>query len=108
MAQQLILKTSKIPALLAQDGAADATVFVKLFTPMSSWTWLLTEYDPATGEAFGFAYNSQDPECAELGYIPVTELAKMRSRHGMPMVERDIHFTPKPMSEARRIECNGF
>lgn len=105
MAQQLILKSCKIPALGQQDGSEDPKVHVKLFTPYSGWTWLLTEYDPQTGEAFGFAYNSQDPQGAELGYIPVAELQGMRNRSGLQMVERDIHFQPKPLSEAKRIEC---
>jgi hypothetical protein len=106
--QTLIPKSSKIPALYAQDGKGDkARVHIKLFTPCGGWTWLLTEYDPKDGVAFGYAYNSQDPDCAELGYISVTELAALKNRQlgGIPMVERDIHFQPKTLVEAKRIEC---
>lgn len=106
MAHQLILKSSKIPALYAQDGKGNqAIVYVKLFG--SSWTWLLTEYDPEEDLAFGYAYNSQAPDCAELGYISVAELKSLKDRRmgGMPMVERDIHFTPKTLADAKRAEC---
>lgn len=105
MAQQLILKSSKIPALYAQDGVKDPTVYTKLFTPCSGWTWLLTEYDPEEDRAFGFAYDSQNPDGAELGYISVAELKSLKTCFGTQGVERDIHFTPKTLSEACRIEC---
>lgn len=103
--QTLILKSCKIPALYSQETVKDPTVHVKLFTPYSGWTWLLTEYDPETQTGFGFAYNSRDPQGAELGYIDVAELQGMRNRLGLQMVERDIHFSPKPLSEAKKAEC---
>lgn len=106
MAQQLILKTCKIPALGAQEQVRDPIVHVKLFTPMSGWTWLLTEYDPEEDLAFGFAYNSQHADGAELGYVSLAELKELRVR-GIPAVERDIHFTAKPLSQAKQAECPG-
>jgi hypothetical protein len=96
----------KIPALYAQDGVDNPTVYLKLFTPSSSWTWLVTEYDPASGQAFGFAYDSLFPMGAELGYISIPELQALRGRFGQA-VERDTSFRPKPMSEALRAECDG-
>ena len=92
---------SEIPALYAQDGAgSEAVVHIKLFTPFSSWTWLLTEYDPVQELAFGFAYNAAMPDCAELGYVSLRELRGLGRA-----VERDILFTPKPLSEAKKIYC---
>jgi hypothetical protein len=102
--QALILATSKIPALYAQEGVKDPIVHVKLFS--SGWTWLLIEYDPVEDLAFGFAYNCQMPDCAELGYISLAELKSLKW-HGIPAVERDAHFDPKPLSEAKRAECPG-
>ena len=104
MAQQLILKTSKIPALYAQDGVKDPMVHIKFFSPFGAWTWLLTEYSPEEDRAFGFCYNGNDPQGAELGYVSVAELRGMR-KYGVPAIERDIHFVPKKLSEAKRIEC---
>lgn len=106
-AQKLILKTSKVPALYAQEGAADAIVHIKCFCPWSGWTWLITELDRTTNLAFGFAYNAQDPEGAELGYIDLGELAAVRGPAGL-RIERDIHFDPKPLSVAKAQECPGL
>lgn len=102
--QTLILKSSKIPALYSQESVQDPMVHVKLFTPYSGWTWLLTEYEPETETGFGFCYNGQDPDGAELGYVSVAELKALKWR-GLPGVERDIHFSPKPLSEAKKAEC---
>lgn len=105
--QTLIPKSSKIPALYSQDGKEDPKVHIKLFTPASGWTWLLTEYNPDEKMAFGFAYNSRNPEGAELGYVSISELESLKNRQlgGIPMVERDIHFTPKTLSAAKKAEC---
>ena len=99
---ELILRSSKIPGLGEQDGfGANAIVHVKLF--YGTWTWLLTEYDRDNKLAFGFAYNASMPECAELGYISIEELAA--SQHP---IERDIHFKPKTLAEAKEVECKGL
>ena len=94
----------QLPALYAQDGVENPMVYLKLFTPASSWTWLITEYDPASGTAFGFAYDSQYPQGAELGYVNIQYL---QAQHGRAIVERDTSFRPKSMSEALRQECDG-
>ena len=101
----LIPSDSEIPTLYAQDGAEDATVHVKLFTPYSGFTWLLTEYCPEENLAFGFAYNASMPDCAELGYVSLEELSSLRSAFGTPGVERDILFDPMPLSEAKATYC---
>ncbi len=108
--QTLITKeiARTLPAIYAQEKTEDPTVFVKLFTPYSGWTWLLTEWDPATGQGFGFSYNAADPDGAELGYIHVPQLQAMRVRLGpyiVQGVERDRLFKAKPLSEAIRVEC---
>ena len=94
----------QIPPLYEQDGVEDPTVFLKLFTPSSSWTWLLTEYDPSNRLAFGFAYDASFPQGAELGYVSVAELESV-TLLGRPAVERDLWFKPKPLSEAKKLEC---
>ena len=37
---------AQLPALYAQEQSPDPTVWVKYFTPDSSWTWYATEYSP--------------------------------------------------------------
>lgn len=87
----------QIPAIYAQDGKGDqATAHVKLFTPDSNWTWFITEMDPQTGECFGLVVGHE----RELGYFSLQELETLRGPLGLP-VERDLHFTPKPLAECR-------
>lgn len=96
-----------IPPLYGQEGVEDPVVHVKLFTPYSSWTWFITEYDPVEKRAFGFAYNSADPGNAELGYMAIDEMEELRTKHGLQAVERDISFCKMPLSEAKRQECTS-
>lgn len=105
--QTLITKTAKVPALYATENDKDPLVRIKLFTPWTGWTWLITEYDPADKLAFGFAYNAQDPDGAELGYISIAELESIRGPLGL-RIERDIHWTPMPLSQAKAQECKGL
>lgn len=70
---------------------------VKLFTPDSSFTWLLTEYDPASGMFFGLC--DLGAGFPELGYVSYQELTSIRGPHGLP-VERDRHWVAtKTLSE---------
>jgi len=96
----LIIKSLNLPALYSQENEKDPIVRCKLFTPCSSWTWWLTEYDPATERAFGYAENSAHPDGAEWGYTDIKELAALRTHGGMPAVERDRWFRPQRFSEA--------
>ena len=95
-----------VPGMYSQQDIEDPTVHTKLFTPCSSWTWLITEYDPTDNLAFGFCYDASYPDGAELGYVSITELESLQLR-GIPAVERDLWFEPKSLSEAVRMECPG-
>lgn len=86
-----------IPALYATEGASDPTVHVKLFTPDSSWTWLVIEYDPNERLCFGLVSGLE----TELGYFSLDELEDARGPWGL-RVERDIFWTPTALSVARR------
>lgn len=89
-----------LPPTGSQDGKGDAAVaLVKLFTPWTSWTWYVTEYDPSTGEAFGLVQGLEE----ELGYFSIPELSSIRGPGGL-RVERDLHFKPAPISEIRQVE----
>jgi len=101
---QLITKSNNVPALYSQESVKDPIVRVKLFTPWTSWTWLVTEYDPEEKLAFGFCYNAADPDGAELGYISIEELESVKGPFGLK-IERDINWTPMPLSQAKAQEC---
>ena len=98
----LIPKSARLPVRCDDDP--DPMVRVKLFTPYSDWTWLLYEYDPEDKIAFGFAYCGHMPDCAELGSVYIPELEALRGPGGIPGVERDLHWQPCRLSEAKRRE----
>lgn len=89
-AYRYIRKTDKLPVSEAPGGLAK----VKLFDPCGSWTWFISEYDPATGNCFGLVDGFEK----ELGYFNINELAAVRNRMGLPL-ERDLHWMPRPLSE---------
>ncbi len=85
----------KVPPLYATEEQSDPTVWVKLFTPDSSWTWYITEFDgedTCFGYVVGFA--------AEMGYFLLSDITCARGEFGLP-VERDLFFTPCPLSDVR-------
>src|SRR5690606_22553788 len=69
----------------------DPMPVVKLFTPDSGATWLLTEIDPDDEDrAFGLC--DLGLGCPELGWVRLSEITIVRGRLGLP-VERDKRFT---------------
>jgi hypothetical protein len=89
-------EAKRLPALYATENDADPTVHVKLFNPAGAFTWYLTEFDPETGQAFGWV----DGPYPELGYFNVYEIGSTTSRLGIPM-ERDCYWTPCKLSEVK-------
>ena len=55
----------QIPALYAAEDQEDPMVCVKYFTPDSSWTWYVTEFDPCDRLCFGLVNGLE----TELGYF---------------------------------------
>lgn len=97
-----------LPALCGQDGKGDeAIVHLKLFNPMGAATWFITEYDPEDRIFFGYAdLHGHGPEGgAELGYVSLAELEGLKLPFGLG-IERDIHFTPKTLAEAKKRHYN--
>jgi hypothetical protein len=84
---------ASVPKLYTTENVADPLALIKLFTPDSNWSWFITEYDPDEKLAFGLAIGFE----AELGYFSIDELEESRGPKGLP-IERDLHFTPKPIS----------
>jgi len=92
-----------LPPLYSQDGkGGKAVVYVKFFTPSSSWTWFVTEGEPMLDESgkevdfkfFGLVEGHEK----ELGYFMLGELEEVRGPMGLP-IERDLHFKPKLLEE---------
>ena len=86
----------QLPPLYSQEHVDDPLIVCKFFTPDSNWTWYVMEFD---GEDlfFGLVVGFEK----ELGYFTLSELEEARGPLGL-FIERDIHFTPKRLSEVRK------
>ena len=84
----------KLPPLYSQDSqGGKAVVYVKYFSPSSSWSWYATEFD---GEDIFFGL--VDGHCKELGYFILSELESVNGPMGLP-IERDLYWKPKTLEE---------
>ena len=84
----------KLPKLYEQEAkGGDAVVYVKFFTPWSSWTWYATEFD-GEDTFFGLV----DGHEKELGYFSLSELKSLRGPLGLS-IERDLYWQPKKLRE---------
>lgn len=93
-AYRYIRATDAIPTIDAVANVADPIVKVKLFNPTGIGTWYIAAYDPETRVAFGAAHLFE----YEIGDFSMAELTEIRGLMGLP-IERDLHWTPKPLSE---------
>jgi hypothetical protein len=103
----LKLPQTIIPRLDSTDATpfADKTIHARLFALGSAATWLLAEYDPVERIAFGYCdlFGQGEAGGAEWGYVSIDELEELRFL-GIPRVEVDHHFTPKPFRECVRAD----
>lgn len=94
-----------IPALYETEDVPmlDKVVHAHFFVGGSDW-WVF-EYDPEGQRALAFVCLG-DPQLAEVGYIYLPELEELRVPVKVSgadieiVIERDIHWEPKPVSEA--------
>jgi hypothetical protein len=89
----------QLPPLYSQEQVADPMVICKFFTPWSSWSWFAYEYSPEEQLFFGKVFSEMCPD-GELGYFSLAELESIQGPMGLT-IERDIHFTPKKLSECK-------
>jgi len=95
--------TSKLPKLYSQKNNSDPTVRLKFFTPWSNWTWFVTEGEERDGSwlFFGLVVGQE----IELGYFTLTELESVSGPFSLK-IERDLYFTPQPLSVIKSREEN--
>lgn len=112
MTQKLLTSAIKTAArkfpLGSQDGKrGEALVLARFFTPASSYTWYMLEYDEENDEAFGYIVGPEP----EYGYFSVKELQEARMQsgflRGMQAVERDISVDPKKRTLADLLKAYG-
>lgn len=85
-----------LPKLYSQENTPDPMVVVKYFCPYSQAVWFVTEFD---GEDTMFGWADLGFGCGELGYMSLSELSET-CKGRLPLVERDLHWKPVPLSEA--------
>ena len=71
----------------------DKMIQAKLFTPWTTWTWYVIEFD-GEDQCFGFVKGHD----AEFGYFSLSELASITGPAGL-RIERDRHFTPTEVGD---------
>lgn len=106
MRQKPITKAiaARLPKLYAQETVADPIVHLKFFNPCGAQTWYILEGERDEDEdgdfrMFGYVTGMG---ADELGYVSLNELMDARLPYGL-YIERDIHFTPCPLSTFRKV-----
>lgn len=77
----------------------DVTLHVKFCNPIGSGVWYVSEYNPTTGEFFGYAEIISGQ--GEWGSFYLDELQNINLPGGF-RIERDILFTPKKFKEIKQ------
>ena len=75
----------------------EAIAVVKFFSPYSQWTWYAVEFD-GEDTFFGLVDGFE----MEYGYFSYSELEAVIVFGGVPAVERDCHWTPRPVKEIEK------
>ena len=92
---------SQIPKLYSQEEVSDPTVVAHYFTPYGRGDWFVIEWD---GE--DLMYGLADLGYPELGYFSLNEL-ESAYRGRLPLVERDLYWTPVPLSEVQKTRMSA-
>jgi len=83
----------KIPPLYSTEKAQDPLAVIRLFTPDSNWSWVLSEFD-GKDTCFGLVVGHE----TELGYVSLSEIQEVRGPLGL-RIERDLWFKPRPITD---------
>lgn len=94
-----IIKT--LPKLYSGEKNPDPTVVVKFFYPAGAATWYITEGEPEGDDFRLFGLCDLYGDGGELGYVMLSELQNFKGRFSLG-IERDLHWTPCPLSKVRR------
>ena len=96
----------RIPRLFETEGKDEPVCQVKYFVPWSRWTFYGIEYDREERLFYGFVLSGLDTSFDELGFFSLEELEKVKGPAGLK-IERDLYFTPTPLSEIRSRAIAG-
>lgn len=103
-AYRYVRTTDNLPSTDAARAQDDPYLRVKLFSPSGGWTWYLAGYDRETHIAWGLVNGHEQ----EIGDFSMEELVALKvpvyfgkTKAGELPIERDLHWTPKRLSEVR-------
>lgn len=85
-----------IPKLYETEELVNPTCHIKLFTPDARWTWYIIEISIDENLCYGYVQGLDN----ELCYFSLDEIKQVKGPLGLK-VERDLSFTPKPLSKLR-------
>lgn len=100
-----------LPPIASTSGQKDPIARLRYFTPWTDWTWYVIEATAEDEDGAPVPFDDEgasDVRCfglvagqeIELGYWLMSELSSIRGPGGLT-VERDLYFTPAPLSEVR-------
>ena len=81
----------------ATENIKDPLIQCKFFTPDSSWSWYVLEFDKTNEIFFGYVCGLEN----ELGYFSLEELESVKGQLGLH-VERDLSFEAKKLSVIKK------
>jgi Protein of unknown function (DUF2958) len=83
------------------ERGRDPMVKVKLFSPSGRFTYYATAYTDDDGHRYlsGYCLSPLGPDCDEFGDMGADEVEGLRVPPFDLPLERDVHFTPRPISE---------
>lgn len=83
-------QSKQLQAQYTKEDTLGQKVLVKLFDPMSSWSWYLMNQDPEDPD---YLWGIADGFEVEMGSISLSELEDI-GKSRMLGIERDLHFRP--------------
>ncbi len=86
-----------LPPLYSTENIKDPLIQCKFFTPDSSWSWYVLEFDKTNEIFFGYVCGLEN----ELGYFSLQELASVTGQLGLH-IERDTSFKPTKLSVIKK------
>jgi hypothetical protein len=90
-----------LPKLYAQEKVADPIVYLKFFNPCGAATWYITEGTQEGDDWRFFGLCDLYGDGGELGNVMLSELESIRTKPFGLKIERDLHWTPCPLSQIK-------
>jgi hypothetical protein len=94
----------QLPRLGTQECIADPVVRLHYFNPVGTGDWFIIEGEPVVEGEKPYDYlffGLCDLGFPELGYVRLSELSEVKLWGGALGIERDLHWTPTPLSKCR-------